>query len=223
MQLINQKAYIPAVYGRIPMVYSSGMVGLTLNEIRVISFLLRNFTERYSINQLARELGLSPMGARKIAMKLEKARVLRSEAIGNAIYYRPNLDKEIGRKTAELVLAYNDLNPYARVQAKDLEQLRPHALSAVLFGSVLTKAENAGDIDVLLVLKENQLNKMHKVLMEIQSIKSKKISEMLQTREDLVRNIKKRDAPLLDAIRTGQVLWGSEIIVEAIRNGTSQQ
>ncbi|HLD97256.1 MAG TPA: hypothetical protein VI934_02835, partial [Candidatus Nanoarchaeia archaeon] len=80
----------------------------------------------------------------------------------------------------------------------------------------------AGDIDVLIVLEEGQLNKMHKALMEIQSIKSKKISEMLQTREDLVRNIKKRDAPLLDAIRTGQVLWGSEIIVEAIRNGTSQ-
>ncbi len=58
--------------------------------------------------------------------------------------------------------------------------------------------------------------------MEIQSITPKKIEEMVQSREDLVRNIRKRDAPLLDAIRTGQVLWGSEIIVEAIRNGTGQ-
>ncbi len=204
------------------MVYGSEMVAFTRNEARLISFLLRNFTKRYSINQLAKELGLSPMGARKIALKLEKNRILKSEAISNAIYYHPNLDEEIGRKTAELVLAYKDLNPYARAQAKDLEQLRPYALCAVLFGSVLTKAEKAGDIDVLLVLEEGQLNKMHKVLMEIQSIKSKKINEMLQTREDLVRNIRKRDAPLLDTIRTGQVLWGSEIIVEAIRNGTSQ-
>src|SRR3989338_5663678 len=115
MQLINQKAYIPAVYGRIPMVYSSGMVGLTLNEIRVISFLLRNFTERYSIRHLARELGLSPMGARKIAMKLEKAGILRFESIGTSIYYSPNLNEEIGRKVAELVLAYKDLNAYAKV------------------------------------------------------------------------------------------------------------
>lgn len=204
------------------MVYGSEMVALTRNEARVVSFLLRNFTERYSINQLARELGLSPMGARKIAMKLEKARILKPEAIGNAIYYRPNLDEEIGRKTAELVLAYKDINPYARAQAKDLEQLRPHALCAVLFGSVLTKAEKAGDIDVLLVLEKGQLKKAHKTLMEIQSIKPKKIGEMVQSREDLVKNIRKRDAPLLDAIRTGQVLWGSEIIVEAIRNGASQ-
>lgn len=188
----------------------------------MVDFLLRNFTERYSINQLAKELKLSPQGAYKMSKKLEKARILKPEPIGNAIYYRPNLDEEIGRKTAELVLSYKDINPYAKVQAKDLEKLKTHTLCAVLFGSVLTKAEKAGDIDVLLVLEEGQLNKMHKVLIEIQSIKSKKISEMLQTREDLVRNIRKRDAPLLDAIKTGQVLWGSEIIVEAIRNGTSQ-
>ncbi len=198
------------------------MLALTKNEARMVEFLLRNFTVRYSINQLGKELELSPKGAYKITKKLEKAKVLKPEPIGNAIYYRPNLDEEIGRKTAELVLTYKDLNPYARVQAKDLEQLRPYVLCAVLFGSVLTKAEKAGDIDVLIVLEEGQLNKSHKALMEVQSIKSKKISEMLQTREDLVRNFRKRDAPLLDAIRTGQVLWGSEVIVEAIRNGTSQ-
>ncbi len=198
------------------------MVALTRNEARVVSFLLRNFTKRYSINQLAKELGLSPMGARKAAMKLEKTRILKPEPIGNAIYYRPDLDEEIGRKTAELVLTYKDLNPYAKAQAKDFEQLRPHALCAMLFGSVLTKAEKAEDIDVLLVLEEGQLSKAHKVLMEIQSIKPKKIGEMVQSREDLVRNIRKRDAPFLSAIRTGQVLWGSEVIVEAIRNGTGQ-
>lgn len=205
------------------MVYSSGMVALTRNEARLISFLLRNFTERYSINRLARELGLSPMGARKIAMKLEKVRILRSEAISNAIYYHPNLDEEIGRKAAELVLAYRELNPYAIVQAKDLEHLRPYTLCAVLFGSVLTKAEKAGDIDVLLVLEQKQFSKVREVLMEIQSIKPKRIGEVLQSREDLVKNIKKRDAPLLDAIRTGQILWGSEIIVEAIQNDTSSK
>jgi DNA-binding Lrp family transcriptional regulator len=205
------------------MVYGSGMLALTKNEARLLSFLLRNFTKRYSINSLARELGLSPMGARKIAMKLEKANILKSEAISNAIYYHPDLGEEIGRKTAELVLSYKELNPYARVQAKDLEQLRPYALCAVLFGSVLTKAENAGDIDVLLVLEDSQFRNVHKVLLEIQSIKPKKISEMLQSREDLVRNINKRDAPLLSAIRTGQILWGSEIIVEGIRSDTSSK
>lgn len=196
------------------------MVALTGNEARVVSFLLRNFSARYSINALARELKLSPRGAYKIVKKLEKAGILKPEAIGNAIYCHPNLDSEAGRKVAELVLSYVELNPYARVQAKALEQLKPYVLSAVLFGSVLTKAENAGDIDVLLVLEEKQFNSAHKVLLEIQSMKPKKISEMLQSREDLVKNIRKNDAPLLSAIRTGQVLWGSEIIVEGIRDGT---
>lgn len=196
------------------------MFALTKNEVRAVGFLLRNFSERYSINALARELKLSPRGAYKIVKKLEKAGVLKPEAIGNAIYYHPNLDSEFGRKVAELVISYVELNPYARVQAKALEKLKPYILSAVLFGSVLTKAENAGDIDVLLVLEEKQFGNAHKVLLEIQSMKPKKISEMLQSKEDTVKNIRKRDAPLLSAIRTGQVLWGSEIIVEAIKNGT---
>lgn len=196
------------------------MFALTKNDARAVSFFLRNFTVRYSINAVARELDLSPRGAYKIVKKLEKAGILKPEAIGNAIYYHPNLESEAGRKVAELVLSYAELNPYAKVQAKDLEQLKPFALCAVLFGSVLTKAEKAGDIDVLLVLEEKQFKQAHKVLLEIQSMKPKKVSEMLQSREDLVKNIRKRDAPLLDAIRKGQVLWGTEIIVEGIRDGT---
>jgi len=196
------------------------MLAVTKNEVRVVKFLVRNFTERYSINGLAKKLGLSPKGVHKMVKKLEKLRILKPEAIGNAIYYHPDLDEDTGRKMAELVLTDKNFNSYAKVQAKDLEQLKPYTLCAVLFGSVLTKAEKAGDIDVLLVLEEKQFKQAHKVLLEIQSMKPKKISEMLQSREDLVRNMKKRDAPLLSAIRTGQVLWGSEVIVEAIRNGT---
>ena len=204
------------------MVYGSGTLALTRNEARLIGFLLRNFTERYSINRLAKELGLSPMGTRKIAMKMEKAKILRSEPISNAIYYHPKLDEEIGRKVAELVLTDKELNPYARAQAKDFEALRPYTLCTVLFGSVLSKAEKAGDIDVLLVLEKKQFSSVHAVLKGLQSIKPKRIGEMIQSREDLVRNFKKRDAPLLDAIRTGQVLWGADVIVEAMRNDTSR-
>jgi predicted nucleotidyltransferase len=196
------------------------MITLTNNEARVVNFLLRNFSHRYSINALARGLSLSPRGAYIIVNKLEQQSILEPESIGNALYYHPALDKEAGRKVAELVLSSSEFLPYARVQAKDLEQLKPYALSAVLFGSVLTKGEQAGDIDVLIVLREKDFRKVRRVLADIQGMKPKPISEMLQSREDLARNIRKRDAPLLDAIRTGQVLWGSEIFVEAIRNGT---
>ena len=193
------------------------MLALTRNEVRTINFLLRNFTERFSINQLAKRVSLSPKGAYRIVKKLEQLRILKPEAIGNALYYRANLDEEIGRKTAELVLTDKELNPYARVQAKDFEALRPYTTSALLFGSVLSKAEKAGDIDVLLVLESKQFGKVHEVLKELQSIKPKRIGEMLQSKEDMVRNFKKRDVPLLDAVRTGQVLWGADVIVEAIR------
>jgi hypothetical protein len=41
------------------------------------------------------------------------------------------------------------------------------------------------------------------------------------TKEDLAKNIKKGNDAMIDMLRYGQVLWGADIIVEAIKNGAS--
>ncbi|MBI3034822.1 hypothetical protein HYY71_00730 [Candidatus Woesearchaeota archaeon] len=62
------------------------MQNLTVNEARVMDFLVRNFKERNSINRIAKRLKPSPMGAYKIPKKLEKANVAEVEEIGNAVH-----------------------------------------------------------------------------------------------------------------------------------------
>lgn len=193
------------------------MHNLTSNEARVMDFLMRNFRERNSINAVGRRLGISPRGVYKILKKLEKINAIKPEKIGNGIFYRANLDEEIGIKLAEFVLAQNDLNPYAKVQAEDLEKLKPTALSCVLFGSVLKKGREARDIDVLIVLGKKDFKNVYKILEEIKEINPKKIHDIMQTKEDLAENIRKNDEVILDAITNGKVLWGSEVIVEVIK------
>ena len=41
----------------------------------------------------------------------------------------------------------------------------------------------------------------------------------MMSMEDQKKNIKKNDEVVLDIIRNGKILWGSEIIIEAVKNG----
>lgn len=196
------------------------MINLTENEARAMDFLVRNLKERNSINQIAKKLRLSPNGAYKILKKLEKANAIMPEKIGNAIYYKVNYDDEIGKKLAEFVLVQNELDSYAKVQAEDLKQLKDYALSCILFGSVLKKGKEAKDIDVLLVLESGKFKKLNKKLEEIKELKPKKMHDIMMTREDLLKNIRKSDEVTLGIIKTGKVLWGFETVAEALKNAS---
>ncbi|MEK6984270.1 MAG: winged helix-turn-helix domain-containing protein [Nanoarchaeota archaeon] len=197
------------------------MFSLTVNEARIIDFLVRNFMERYSINALARKLEISHTGVHKILRKLERVNVVKPEKIGNSIYYKVNLDEGIGVKIAEFVIAQNELNSYAKVIEEDFKVLEPLVQSCILFGSVLQKGREARDIDVLLVFEKKNFKKVHQKLEEIREMKPKKIHDVMMTKEDLVKNIRKNDEVVLDIIKNGRVLWDSGILVEGIKNGTS--
>jgi DNA-binding Lrp family transcriptional regulator len=198
------------------------MKSLTANEAKVMDFLVRHFDERHSINQVGLRLGISPKGAYKILKKLEGMKAIKPEEIGNAIYYKPNLQEEIGSKMAEFVLVQNELNNYAKVQADDLKNLKDITYGCILFGSVISKGKESRDIDVLLIIDEKSFNKVHKELEKIKEMKPKKIHDVIMTKQDLLNNIKKKDDVILDIIKTGKILWGSDVILEGIRNGANR-
>ena len=167
------------------------MLSMSKNESGLIDFLVRNFREKNSINEIGRRLNLSPRGIYKLLKKLEKNDIIIPVRIGNAIYYKYNFNEEKSRKIAEFILLNNKLNSYAQLQADDLKKLEEKALSCVLFGSVLKKGKEAKDIDVLLAIEKKDFDNVQKTLDEIRELKPKKIHDVMQTREDLVKNIKK--------------------------------
>ena len=85
--------------------------------------------------------------------------------------------------------------------------------------SVRTINENgeaAKDIDILFVLEEVHYPQFQKDLNALQSLKSKHIHAILQTQKDLSANLKRHDAVLLDILATGIILWGQDVIVNAV-------
>ena len=205
--------YIPEVHKHVLLVHMTRAAG---NEARVLRFLTLRFTERCSINQLAKRVGMTPKGAHKLLKRLEQEGAVTPQRLGNAVFYSLNSSSDLARKKAELSLFESIAQPYARAQAKDLNRLRPFSRAAILFGSVLERGEQARDIDVLFVVEEREYRRFSRALEALQRLKPKRIQPLLQSPGDLSRNLKKQDPVVLDALRTGKVLWGQDIIVNTI-------
>ena len=195
------------------------MVAITKNEAKVVNFLLRNFSRDYNINQLAKEVKLSPRGAFKILKKLESNSILNSQKIGNNLIYKINFENDVSLDVCQFVLTEKETTPYIQTWINDLQSLREITKMAVLFGSILTKEKQANDVDILLVFPKENLAQVQEQIKKINQIKSKKNHAIVQTKEDLLNNVKKRDSALLEEIRTGMILWGRNILVEAIKHG----
>lgn len=186
-----------------------------------MDFLIRNFKERNSINEIGRKLKLSPRGIYKILKKLERMNAVKPEKIGNASYYKVNLDEEIGIKLAEFVLVQNELNTYAKVQAEDLKPLKDITLGCVLHGSVVKIGKEARDIDILIILEKKNFKKVYNKLKEIKELKPKIIHDIMMTKEDLAKNLRNNNEAMIGMLKYGRVLWGPEIIVDAIKYESS--
>jgi len=206
------------VYNYILEVNDNKMVSLTENEAGTINFLIRNFSKRYNINQLSKELKLSPRGIFKILKKLEKRNYLISDKQGNSIFYEVNYNSEDALDACKFSLSEKKMTPFLKALVKDMEELKEITKIAILFGSILTKEKEANDIDLLLIFDEKQFNKIEGEIKKINAIKSKKIHAVYQTKEDFADNIKERDKVIIEIIKAGIILWGRDLFLEVIKN-----
>lgn len=191
------------------------------NTTRILSFLLRNL-EQYNINQIARALDLSVGSAHKILKTLEENNIINAKELGNAKYYSLNFENYEALKYCELILTEekNSLlkeNKTAKVYAQDLERYNAEVI--VLFGSVLSKEEQARDIDVLFIIKnKKEIENINKLCLEISKIRTKKINPLIMLKEDLTQNIKNKNKATIEIIKKGIVLKGEENFVKSIKN-----
>lgn len=190
---------------------------ITQNGMRLLSFLSRRFSERYSINQIAREMKLSPRGAYKMLKSMEMQGILKPERIGNSVFYHINFESDFAVKAAGLSLFEEIISPYAKVQAKDLQALKKKASAVILYGSVLKDGSKAEDVDIMAVVEQEDYPLFRKALAELQNKKPKHIHAVVMSREDLRNNLAKKDAVILEILNKGNILWGQDVVVEAIK------
>ena len=190
------------------------MNDITTAEMNAVLTIVKGPEQNYNANNLAKAIGVTPMGALKILKRLKKESILKSKTIGKAVIYSINTRDGYAIRYVSLILLRESL--YANKQIKRwVEEFKKikNADLIILFGSILNKL-NPNDIDVLLVTDKKRFSKLQQEIKEINELSIKKIHPLYQTFEDLINNIKKRDKPLLSAIK-GILVLGEEKFIEA--------
>ena len=192
------------------------MKEITNNEMIFVLSIFKSPEVEYNANSISKKMGISSMGALKIAKRLEKENIIKSKKLGKAKFYNLNLHNDYVRQYVKFLLKREaeHAHPYIKVWIKDIEKIKS-ADAAILFGSVLRKQKEAKDIDVVLIINKKGYHKSKKEIEDIDLLNTKKIHPMYQTKDDFKKNIKKGDKPLLSAIK-GIAVFGEDLIIKLL-------
>ena len=191
---------------------------ITNNEKKILKFLLAHFNSDYSINEIAKKCSLAPNGAYEILKKFGEKEILTPKKIANSKSYKINFNSIEANKLLELVLIPNYKESKIKYRYNDLKPLENMTNLCILFGSYITKKEKPNDIDILFVIKKSDYEKYSEVLEKVKRILPLKLHDVIQTKEDLTKNIKKEEKLIIEAISEGIVLWGHEFLIGVIKN-----
>lgn len=196
---------------------------ITNNEKKILRFLLANFNSDYSINEIAKKCNLAPNGAYEILKKFEEKEILLFKRIANAKSYKINFGSIEANKILELALMPNYKEPKIKYRYDDLKPLKNISNVCILFGSYITKKEKPNDIDIMFVIKKKDYKKYSEAIERTKRILPLKLHDVIQTKEDLAKNIKQREKLIMQILYEGAILWGYEFIIEVIKNAVERQ
>src|SRR3989338_162737 len=109
------------------------MLSLSDNEFSVLNFLVRNFSEKLTIRNIAQRLNFSPAGVFNILKKLEKQSIVVGQKLGTGLFYSINFENKIAEHLAEIVLLHSD-EKIDLLRKKDSQMLQILKKGVVLFG-----------------------------------------------------------------------------------------
>ena len=180
--------------------------------------IFKDFSRAYNANSISKEINISSRGCLKILKHLEKEHLVISRKLGKAIFYKINLQDLYARKIIEILLI-KEARDKAQRWIDEVKEVFIYIEVAIIFGSIIKNPTHANDIDVLFVYEKKQHKNVSDFITSKNKVLLKKIHDIPQTIKDLKENLKNNPA-IIDAIRTGYVLYGQDKITEAIKDVT---
>jgi len=170
------------------------MISLSKNEFNVISFLIRNFSRRFTIRNIASSLGISAAGAHAVLKKLERSEVVKAEKLGTGLFYELDLDNNIARHLAAVVLLrYFDLKKI------NTEEIEKESKAAIFDGKRLLVITISPD-----------------AVKDICYRSFKEIKVICKGEEELIEALRSKEKDILGILEKGDVLFGEDLIVNSI-------
>ena len=191
---------------------------LSEKERAILLLLFKDFGTEYNARSISGKVGMTPRGALKALKNLEEQDFVTSSTFGRAIRYKFNFASALAKKTLELFLLEDAELRHRRWLMEFRSLTEAHIL--LLFGSAARKEKGYNDIDLVVVVAENKYDRLVGKIKEKQEIMVKRIHAVWQSPNDLRNNLRKRDAVMIDAVKTGVVLKGQAELVEVVESVT---
>ncbi len=186
----------------------------------ILKILLKDLTKKNTVSSLSEEIKIARPGTWKALKKLESQKLTNLKPIGkgktSAYEITLNWDNPLVKKNLATILTEDALGQERWRDA--FKKLEKHILFIILFGSVLHSPREAGDIDLLIIVKtKKDFREIENTLLQIQQAQSKKIHAIDLTKKELETELKKNNI-YLEALKKGVILFGQEEFIKFIED-----
>ena len=185
------------------------------NTKKILIYLLRNL-ELVNINQISKRLGISVGSAFKILKGLEERGIVLPLNLGNAKFYKLNLENEETTRLCEFLLIEERklARGYIKLYLDEIKKFK-NAELIILFGSILEN-KDFNDVDVLFVA--NKPKEVTKFCLELSRIRTKPVVPLILEKKDLIKEIKNKKEVILNILKTGVILKGESVFLEVVKH-----
>jgi len=180
-------------------------------KVKVLRTLWRYREKEFTIRELAKFLGVSHTGIKKVVDELEKTDVLRLRTVGRSYAFRLNMNSY----AASIVGRTFEMERGVLSELRDVirEKLKSRFVtSAALYGSFVEGKETSrSDIDLLIMT--NRREKVEEIVAELQNDVSERfgnsISAYYISEEDLRK--KRKEPPIKQALQNHMLICGKPL------------
>ena len=192
------------------------MVTLTKKERETILLLFKDYTVFYNANSISKRLGISHVGAQKIFKRLLQENLVISKTIGKSIIYKLNFGNDYVTHILTFLLA-DEANKFKRWK-EEFKELFKEGRIVMLFGSVIKNYTHANDIDIIVVIKNNEIREVNAALKKKEEILPKKLHAIKLNHQDLLENLKNKNKAFVDIIKNAIVIYGYDTYAGLMKN-----
>ena len=190
-------------------------------EAKILKVLLKQFSIKWIITSLSKEINISRVGVWKVLKKLKDEKLIILSPVGegktSTFNIKLNWENFVLEKKLSLILT-EEASKHQR-WINNFEELKNLAEFVVLYGSILHSPKEANDIDILeVVSNKNNFLSVEKIIQKIQKIQIKKIHSETFTKVEFKKELEKPNKIFIDAIKKGIILFGQEKFIKFVKD-----
>jgi len=189
-------------------------------DTEILKVLLKQFTIKWTITSLAKEINMSRVGIWKVLKQLETKRLILLSPIGDGRTSTFNIglnwENPVLEKSLSLILT-EDASKNQRWM-NNFSELENKVDFLIIYGSIIYSSKEANDIDVLGVVSNKKgFAGIEETMRKIQKTQIKKIHSENFTQIEFRDEIRKLNKVFIDAIKKGVVLFGQEKFIKFVK------